>query len=1348
MKSPARYIADFVVAGNNILDASITLADLGSDVLANLASAGANIAGLTTSNIAEGSNLYYTDARVYANVAPLLANVTTLSNDVLQSVQGAANLAASNTDALAEGITNLYFSNERVYANIAPVLANVTGIQGETGPQGPQGEQGIQGIQGDPGPQGLTGNTGPAGANGISVSTAVVNETGNLIITLDDSSNIDAGYVVGPQGEGANLAESNTDALAEGTTNLYYTDERVYANVSPLLANLDVGANLAESTTDDLAEGSSNLYFTNARVVAALTAGEGITVAANGLLTGTGSNTTVYLSSQTLVANGNTTDFILSAAPGSAQNIMVAVNGVIQIPTTDYTVSSTTLSFTSAPTNESNIEVRYFLRTEEEYASVSFTTSNIAEGSNLYYTDERVYANISPLLANLDVGADLAASNTDALAEGVINLYYTDERVYANISPLLFSGEYDDLANTPTIPTSTSNLTNDSGFITSAYLTTSNVAEETNLYYTDARVQTKLANVTGNILPDTDVVYDIGSPDLRFRDLYLSGNSIHLGSIVVRNVNNRLAVARSVNGQTQESLPVSLSENDTDDLVEGNNLYFTNARVYANVAPLINAIEQYSNAKVYANVAPLLASIPPGYTDEDTYANISPLLFSGDYNDLTNKPNIPSLSGYATESFVDSAVANLVNSAPSTLDTLNELAAALGNDADFSNTVVTSIAAKASNTYVQAELSALSDYVMNTVSGIATFSGDYNDLTNKPNIPSLSGYATESYVDNAVANVTVDLTGYATEAFVGNLDTSNIAEGTNLYFTNARVYANIAPLLANIGSGGGASVETSNVAPVSPSDGDLWMNNETGDFSVYVGGGWLTIGGGGGYATEAYVSNAISNIDGGLLSNITSGGTSYDSNTDSTGYFALPVGTEQQRPNAAPLGAIRYNTNIGGGEVYTATGWSPFGAQPPVINSVVPSNYNGEQGTAFTINGVNFTNDALIFFIDSAGTSYQAAVTTFNNSTTMTGTTPRDFTVAEGPLDVKVSGLGGEVTAADAIQTGNNPTWTTSAGTLATYSYLEDLTANLTIEATDADPNSNIVYSITSGVLPTGLTLDTSNGAITGNVENPGAATVTNNFEVTATDNAGNEASRSFNIIRVWKDGSTQALAAPSAAFIFSLDSSYQTASADGVYWIQLPGSNTASQVYCCMDSNVGGGGWMCNYKRTGTADNGSSALTRKDFMYNGTDGYITKTHTDDTVNFPVLPTNTMNFNTLGFTQFMFNNRNGSWINALGEFHWGDMVSNAAFTFNTYPVQYYTRSTSATGSISLYQQSQGWSPGATEGLGNTMNWWSGYYNGSLCGGSGRCNTSACPTTGGNGGSCHFNRDAPYIIFAK
>jgi len=57
-----------------------------------------------------------------------------------------------------------------------------------------------------------------------------------------------------------------------------------------------------------------------------------------------------------------------------------------------------------------------------------------------------------------------------------------------------------------------------------------------------------------------------------------------------------------------------------------------------------------------------------------------------------------SLSGYATQSYVTSAISALVDAAPAALDTLNELAAALGDDASFSTTVTNSIASKLSLT--------------------------------------------------------------------------------------------------------------------------------------------------------------------------------------------------------------------------------------------------------------------------------------------------------------------------------------------------------------------------------------------------------------------------------------------------------------------------------------------------------------------------------------------------------------------------------------------------------------------------------------------------------------------------
>jgi hypothetical protein len=54
------------------------------------------------------------------------------------------------------------------------------------------------------------------------------------------------------------------------------------------------------------------------------------------------------------------------------------------------------------------------------------------------------------------------------------------------------------------------------------------------------------------------------------------------------------------------------------------------------------------------------------------------------------------LSGYATETYVNTAVSDLISSAPETLDTLNELAAALGDDPNYATTITTALGDKVS----------------------------------------------------------------------------------------------------------------------------------------------------------------------------------------------------------------------------------------------------------------------------------------------------------------------------------------------------------------------------------------------------------------------------------------------------------------------------------------------------------------------------------------------------------------------------------------------------------------------------------------------------------------------------
>jgi hypothetical protein len=62
---------------------------------------------------------------------------------------------------------------------------------------------------------------------------------------------------------------------------------------------------------------------------------------------------------------------------------------------------------------------------------------------------------------------------------------------------------------------------------------------------------------------------------------------------------------------------------------------------------------------------------------------------------IARDSEIPSLTGYATETYVGTAISNLVDTAPTTLNTLNELAAALGDDANYASTISTALGLKA-----------------------------------------------------------------------------------------------------------------------------------------------------------------------------------------------------------------------------------------------------------------------------------------------------------------------------------------------------------------------------------------------------------------------------------------------------------------------------------------------------------------------------------------------------------------------------------------------------------------------------------------------------------------------------
>lgn len=129
-------------------------------------------------------------------------------------------------------------------------------------------------------------------------------------------------------------------------------------------------------------------------------------------------------------------------------------------------------------------------------------------------------------------------------------------------------------------------------------------------------------------------------------------------------------------------------------------------------------------------------------------------------SELTNDSNFltehQSLSGLATETYVNDKVAGIVNSAPETLDTLQELATALGNDANFATTVSTQIGKKVDKVDgMSLTHNDLTDELKANYDAAYTYSQakhSYNDLTDLPTIPSIDGLATIEYVQNAIAS--------------------------------------------------------------------------------------------------------------------------------------------------------------------------------------------------------------------------------------------------------------------------------------------------------------------------------------------------------------------------------------------------------------------------------------------------------------------------------------------------------------------------------------------------------------------------------------------------------------------
>lgn len=249
-----------VTAGNGLTgggtSGSVTLNVVGGDGIT------ANADDIALSSSVAGDGLAYASGVLSVNVDD--SSIETDSDTLQVKAGGITNamLAGSiSQDKLSGGITNAQLANSAITINSNSVSLGGS-VTLDTGDLGENGNL----FYTDERVDDRVSNLLTAGSN---VSLSYDDAAGTLTISATED----------------NLGNNDTDDLAEGSTNLYFTNARADARVTAVLPN-----------TDSLGEGSSNLYFTNERVDdrvnALLTAGTGITLSyddANNALTISGS---------------------------------------------------------------------------------------------------------------------------------------------------------------------------------------------------------------------------------------------------------------------------------------------------------------------------------------------------------------------------------------------------------------------------------------------------------------------------------------------------------------------------------------------------------------------------------------------------------------------------------------------------------------------------------------------------------------------------------------------------------------------------------------------------------------------------------------------------------------------------------------------------------------------------------------------------------------------------------------------------------------------------------------------------------------------------------------------------
>lgn len=382
---------------------------------------------LTSSNVNEGTNLYYTDSRVASNSAVAANTAKTGITDQQASAINAntskVGITTQQADAIVANTAKISFdSNSSTKLSGIEANADVTDSTNVT--------------------SSLVAATSISDSDKSAIRTNIGAGTGAGAV---DSVNTQTGDVV-----------LDTDDISEGSTNLYYTDARVSANSSVSANTAKVGITTQQAsdiTTNNAKVGittqqaadivtnnakvgittqqASDITTNNAKVgitttqadaITANTAKIGITTdQANAITANTAKVGITTQQASDITTNnakvGITTQQASDIATNNAK-VGITTTQANNITTNNAKISFDSTSSTKLAGIETGAEVNTVDSVNGQTGAVSLSTSNVSEGTNLYYTDARVTANGS-VAANT---AKISYNATDSTKVGYISI--------------------------------------------------------------------------------------------------------------------------------------------------------------------------------------------------------------------------------------------------------------------------------------------------------------------------------------------------------------------------------------------------------------------------------------------------------------------------------------------------------------------------------------------------------------------------------------------------------------------------------------------------------------------------------------------------------------------------------------------------------------------------------------------------------------------------------------------------------------------------------------------------------------------------------------------------------------